>query len=72
MTMLDWKTASAGLVLCATAACAETLQRAAEVQPVQTLTRTPIGSPVDCGSAWKKDPGSGVIGVEKGPLIPVV
>ena len=47
MTMLDWKTASAGLVLCATAACAETLQRAAEVQPVQTLTRTPIGSPVD-------------------------
>jgi len=25
-----------------------------------------------CGSAWKKDPGSGVIGVEKGPLIPVV
>jgi len=26
----------------------------------------------DCGSAWKRDPGSGVIGVEKGPLIPVV
>ena len=26
----------------------------------------------NCGSAWKKDPGSGVIGVEKGPLIPVV
>ena len=25
-----------------------------------------------CGSAWKKDPGSGVIGVEKGPLMPVV
>ena len=25
-----------------------------------------------CGSAWKRDPGSGVIGVEKGPLIPVV
>ena len=25
-----------------------------------------------CGSAWKKDPDSGVIGVEKGPLIPVV
>ena len=25
-----------------------------------------------CGSAWKKDPGSGVIGVEKGPLIPVI
>ena len=22
-----------------------------------------------CGSAWKKDPGSGVIGVEKGPLV---
>ena len=26
----------------------------------------------DCGSAWKKDPVSGVIGVEKGPLIPLV
>lgn len=26
----------------------------------------------ECGSAWKRDPGSGVIGVEKGPLIPVV
>ena len=26
----------------------------------------------DCGSAWKRNPGSGVIGVEKGPLIPVV
>ena len=25
-----------------------------------------------CGSAWKKDPDSGVIGVEKGPLIPLV
>ncbi len=25
----------------------------------------------ECGSAWKRDPGSGVIGVEKGPLIPV-
>ena len=25
-----------------------------------------------CGSAWKKDPVSGVIGVEKRPLIPVV
>lgn len=25
-----------------------------------------------CGSAWKRDPVSGVIGVEKGPLIPVV
>ena len=37
-----------------------------------------IEAPVDgridvvCGSAWKKDPVSGVIGVEKGPLIPVV
>ncbi|WP_454885068.1 type IIL restriction-modification enzyme MmeI [Sphingomonas oryzagri] len=31
------------------------------------------GSDADrCGSAWKKDPVSGVIGVEKGPLIPVV
>jgi hypothetical protein len=28
--------------------------------------------PQTCGSAWKKDPVSGVIGVEKGPLIPVV
>lgn len=27
---------------------------------------------IKCGSAWKRDPGSGVIGVEKGPLIPVV
>lgn len=27
---------------------------------------------LDCGSAWKKDPGSGVIGVEKRPLIPLV
>ncbi|MBB3881176.1 hypothetical protein [Sphingomonas pseudosanguinis] len=26
----------------------------------------------ECGSAWKRDPGSGVIGVEKGPLIPLV
>jgi len=25
-----------------------------------------------CGSAWKRDPVSGVIGVEQGPLIPVV
>ena len=31
-----------------------------------------LGNAVDCGSAWKRDPGSGVIGVEKGPLIPVV
>jgi GAF domain-containing protein len=30
------------------------------------------GRCISCGSAWKKDPGSGVIGVEKGPLIPVV
>jgi inosine-uridine nucleoside N-ribohydrolase len=29
-------------------------------------------NPLVCGSAWKKDPVSGVIGVEKGPLIPVV
>ena len=29
-------------------------------------------SGIVCGSAWKRDPGSGVIGVEKGPLIPVV
>jgi hypothetical protein len=27
---------------------------------------------IACGSAWKRDPGIGVIGVEKGPLIPVV
>ncbi len=26
----------------------------------------------ECGSAWKKDPFSGVIGVEQGPLIPMV
>ncbi len=30
------------------------------------------GGQIGCGSAWKKDPVSGVIGVEKGPLIPVV
>ncbi|WP_420794420.1 hypothetical protein [Sphingomonas hankookensis] len=30
------------------------------------------GVPRVCGSAWKRDPGSGVIGVEKGPLIPLV
>jgi hypothetical protein len=30
------------------------------------------GHRMECGSAWKRDPGSGVIGVEKGPLIPVV
>ena len=28
--------------------------------------------PKQCGSAWKKDPVSGVIGVQKGPLISVV
>jgi hypothetical protein len=28
--------------------------------------------PLTCGSAWKKDPVSGVIGVEQGPLIPMV
>ena len=27
---------------------------------------------IDCGSAWKKDPVSGVIGAQKGPLISVV
>ncbi len=27
---------------------------------------------IDCGSAWKKDPVSGLIGVEQGPLIPMV
>lgn len=27
---------------------------------------------IGCGSAWKKDPVSGVIGVEQGPLIPMV
>ena len=38
---------------------------------------TLLGNPCDkaamitasCGSAWKRDPVSGVIGVEKGPLI---
>jgi hypothetical protein len=29
-------------------------------------------APARCGSAWKKDPVSGVIGVEQGPLIPMV
>ncbi|MBB3881112.1 hypothetical protein JYA61_03795 [Sphingomonas pseudosanguinis] len=32
----------------------------------------PIRRMKTCGSAWKRDPGSGVIGVEKGPLIPLV
>mgnify|MGYP003340980596 CR=1 FL=1 len=36
------------------------------------LRNMPPPVPVSCGSAWKRDPGSGVIGVEKGPLIPVV
>jgi hypothetical protein len=31
-----------------------------------------LGLGVECGSAWKKDPVSGVIGVEQGPLIPMV
>jgi hypothetical protein len=26
----------------------------------------------DCAAAWNKDPGSGVIGAEEGPLIPMV
>ena len=30
------------------------------------------GAHLVCGSAWKKDPVSGVIGVEQGPLIPMV
>ena len=34
--------------------------------------KKPSPAAFHCGSAWKKDPGSGVIGVEKGPLIPVV
>ena len=38
-------------------------------QDVKSM-RSDIGQ--RCGSAWKRDPGSGVIGVEKGPLIPVV
>lgn len=47
--------------------------------PVSTVRRwfyiwrdTGLWQALNCGSAWKKDPGSGVIGVEKGPLIPVV
>ena len=35
-------------------------------------SREPSYIDLRCGSAWKRDPGSGVIGVEKGPLIPVV
>ena len=30
------------------------------------------GLEVSCGSAWKKDPVSGVIGVQRGPLILMV
>ena len=37
--------------------------------PVQ---RAGFAGDVGCGSAWKRDPVSGVIGVEKGPLIPMV
>ena len=54
----------------------------AVVRKVTTLPSAPahhIGTVVfpqnpanRCGSAWKRDPGSGVIGVEKGPLIPLV
>jgi hypothetical protein len=45
--------------------CAETDAMASE----RSLSVDDIG---DCGSAWKKDPVSGVIGVEQGPLIPMV
>ena len=46
--------------------------RAAHERWAQLAIANPRASSVLCGSAWKKDPGSGVIGVEKGPLIPVV
>jgi hypothetical protein len=36
------------------------------------LLESEYDSLLRCGSAWKRDPGNGVIGVEKGPLIPVV
>ena len=38
----------------------------------QSAMRALVQLWLSCGSAWKRDPGSGVIGVEKGPLIPVV
>ena len=43
-------------------------QRRAQYQYDQRYARNGY----ECGWAWKRDPGSGVIGVEKGPLIPLV
>jgi hypothetical protein len=41
-----------------------------DAQPVTLSAEAPAFDA--CGSAWKKDPVSGVIGVEQGPLIPMV
>jgi len=44
------------------------------VTPVQAIEwirrRRVVGA--DCAAAWNKDPLSGVIGAEEGPLIPMV
>ena len=42
------------------------------LSPNTAFTLRDLDNAQPCGSAWKRDPGSGVIGVEKGPLIPVV
>jgi hypothetical protein len=55
------------------------LQLMARLDAVAKQWIAPIDQPVNpaslpprCGSAWKKDPVSGVIGAEEGPLIPMV
>ncbi len=39
---------------------------------LKICVRTPTSEPFACGPACKKDPVSGVIGVQKGPLISMV
>ena len=45
------------------------LSEALGIDPAELFTHE---IPKSCGSAWKRDPVSGVIGVEQGPLIPEV
>jgi hypothetical protein len=49
----------------------ETLNLLRQIAPRSDGVRE-IGIDRVCGSAWKKDPVSGVIGVEEGPLILMV
>ncbi len=44
----------------------------AQILDCEKVSEVVVAERVKCGSAWKRDPGSGVIGVEKGPLIPLV